>query len=205
MAHYNGDSLVYFSTEQGFSGNQITGISEDPKGNLWFSTDLGVVKYDWSKSEKGEKVFTNLTIPSVFMTKGTWSIYADSKGIIWIGTRAGVLRYDGQDFAPFPLPYSEEEQNASSFTNKTIWSTMEDKKGNIWFGTNGNGAFKYDGRTFTQFTEKDGLTDNRVDVILEDSKGNYWFGTRDGGISFLMEKNLRIILRKIVLGTMKFV
>ena len=84
---------------------------------------------------------------------------------------------------PFELPFSEEEQIGRFFTNRTIWSISEDKKGNLWFGTNGNGAFKYDGKTFTQYTEKEGLTGNSVDNILEDRDGNIWFGTRHGGLS----------------------
>ena len=42
--HFNGDSLAYFSIEQGFGGGQITGITEDLEKNLWFATDQGVVK-----------------------------------------------------------------------------------------------------------------------------------------------------------------
>jgi hypothetical protein len=32
---------------------------------------------------------------------------------------------------------------------------IEDKKGNLWFG--GDGLCRYDGKTFTRFTAKDGL------------------------------------------------
>lgn len=182
VAHFNGDSLSYFSKEQGFSGGQITGMTEDQEGNIWFATDQGIVKYDGSTTEKGEKIFTNFTDPVVFKDKYVWSIFADSKGTIWVGTNVGVCRFKGTKLEPFELPYSEEATEGF-FTNSTIWSISEDKKGNLWFGTNGNGAFKYDGKTCIQYTEKDGLTDNSVDNILEDRDGNIWFGTRYGGLS----------------------
>ncbi|MEZ4847519.1 MAG: hypothetical protein R3B93_02565 [Bacteroidia bacterium] len=41
-------NVSYFSNAQGFLWLQITGITEDPEKNIWFTTDQGVVKYDWS-------------------------------------------------------------------------------------------------------------------------------------------------------------
>ena len=181
--HFNGDSLFYYSRKQGFAGTQITGMAQDKEGNLWFSTDRGVVKYDWSTTENGEKTFINFKDPKASSNSRIWSILPDSKGIIWLGTVDGVYRLEGTNYSPFELPYTEEEGDHDFHSTRTIWSITEDRQGNIWFGTNGNGAFKYDGHTFYQYMEKDGLTDNSVDHILEDSNGNIWFGTRFGGLS----------------------
>ena len=46
----------------------------------------------------------------------------------------------------------------------------------MWFATWG-GVSRYDGREFRNFTTKDGLVDNRVDVIYPDRDGSIWFGT----------------------------
>jgi ligand-binding sensor domain-containing protein len=54
---------------------------------------------------------------------------------------------------------------------------LEDKSGNLWFGTYGGGVSKYDGKSFTHFTEKEGLSNNTVLSMLEDKSGNLWFGT----------------------------
>ncbi len=58
--------------------------------------------------------------------------------------------------------------------------SLQDKDGNLWFGTTGEGVYRYDGNEFTQFTEKDGLSNNRVWSIIEDKSGKIWFGTDDG-------------------------
>ena len=69
---------------------------------------------------------------------------------------------------------------------------LMDKAGNLWFGTTGEGVYRYDGKFFTNFTEKDGLCNNIVWSILEDRAGNIWFGT-DAGLSRYDGKSMAII------------
>ncbi len=64
--------------------------------------------------------------------------------------------------------------------HQNVHCSLQAKDGNLWFGTTGEGVFRYDGTAFTQFTEKDGLSNNSIWSILEDKLGNIWFGTDDG-------------------------
>jgi ligand-binding sensor domain-containing protein len=57
---------------------------------------------------------------------------------------------------------------------------FQDNAGNLWFGTLNEGVYRYDGKSFTQFTKKDGLNDNAVNAIIEDKVGNILFGTNSG-------------------------
>lgn len=182
-AHYDGDSVSYFSNAQGFNGQQITGITEDSDKNIWFATDQGVVKYDWSDNSEGGKRFTNYTDQQYFGGQRFWSIFADSKSNIWAGSVKGIFRFDGVIWVPFELPFPEEV-TGEFITKGTTCSIVEDSAGNLWFGTRGFGAFKYDGKKFTPYTEKEGLADNDVYDIFEDRNGNIWFGTMYGGLSF---------------------
>lgn len=76
------------------------------------------------------------------------------------------------------------------FTNKyqeaadNVHCGLQDKAGNLWFGTTGDGVYRYDGKTFTNYTKKDGLDTNQILSILEDTKGNIWFGSRKGICKF---------------------
>ncbi|HEV7506172.1 MAG TPA: two-component regulator propeller domain-containing protein [Thermoanaerobaculia bacterium] len=69
-------------------------------------------------------------------------------------------------------------QGTSQYAN--VHCGLQDKAGNLWFGTTGEGVYRYDGKSFTNFTEKDGLSSNDVWSIYEDKVGNLLFGTGDG-------------------------
>jgi signal transduction histidine kinase/ligand-binding sensor domain-containing protein/DNA-binding response OmpR family regulator len=75
------------------------------------------------------------------------------------------------------VKYLDVEQGMnSSYVN----AIKEDNKGYLWFGTSGGGVSRYNGVSFTHFTEKEGLIYNYISSILEDHHGNLWFGTAEG-------------------------
>ena len=59
-----------------------------------------------------------------------------------------------------------------------------DKDGNLWFSIKGEGAYRYDGKSFTNFTTKDGLCNNNVGAIIQDRAGNILLGTNNGICKF---------------------
>lgn len=65
-------------------------------------------------------------------------------------------------------------------TSVFIRAILEDKHGNIWAATMGEGVYRYDGKSFTNYTVKDGLITNLVYSMLEDKNGDIWFGTTNG-------------------------
>lgn len=81
-----------------------------------------------------------------------------------------------------------------------VHCSLQDKAGSLWFGTTGDGVFKYDGKSFIQFTTANGLNSNLVWSILEDKSSNIWIGTEAGVclydgkifnvIQILLRKNL---------------
>jgi len=165
-----------FTTEQGLARNNVWGIIEDNKGNLWFGTDGGgVSRYDG-------KHFSNFTTEQGLASNVVLCIKEDKSGNIWFGTENdGVSRFNGEN-----LP--TRQANFTNFTTEqglvdnSVSCITEDKKGNIWIGTNGGGASRYDGKSFTNFTTGQGLASNTIWSIAEDNMGNLWFGTEEGGI-----------------------
>lgn len=189
-ARYDGKTLTYFSTKDGLMGNTVTSFAEDKEGNLWFGTHSGLSKYDG-------KTFTNFTTSAGLVNNKVSELLIDKKGILWVGTWGGVSKYDGTTFSTFTLANPGVELFSYQTIMDWVSEIIEDKQGNIWFGRGGYGACKYDGKTFTHYTKKDGLASNSVQVIREDKQGNLWFGsgivekenpnangrTGDGGLS----------------------
>ena len=69
-------------------------------------------------------------------------------------------------------------QGSSAHDN--IHAMLQDKHGDVWFATTGEGVYRYDGKGFVQYTQKDGLSSNTVYSMIEDSSGIIWFGTEKG-------------------------
>ncbi|MBG7631634.1 MAG: hypothetical protein IZT56_14550, partial [Bacteroidetes bacterium] len=176
VAKFDGKNLNYFSSKNGFSGDQVTSIMEDNHGNMWFTTSGGVSKYD------GKSV-TNFSMENGLNDNWAWRIFQDSNENIWAGTLKGLCRLVDDKFITFNLPPSNVKNPTSALSTKRITSIIEDKKGDLWFGTDGHGAYKYNGKSFKNITRKDGLCDNNITSILEDRNGNLWFGSMNGGIS----------------------
>jgi streptogramin lyase len=65
-----------------------------------------------------------------------------------------------------------------------IWGIFQDNNNNYWFGSgDGQGVYRYDGKTILHFTGKDGLCDDKIWKIEGDKSGNIYFTTVEGCIS----------------------
>jgi ligand-binding sensor domain-containing protein len=123
-------------------------ITEDKSGTLLFVTrHNGVQAYDGQK-------FTSYSQPLKLRNDLLNCIFVDKQKNIWYGsdyindndfTKGGVWMYDGKSFVDFTI--------YDGLTNTSPFLIMEDRAGNIWFGTRNTGLFKYDGKTFTNYSE----------------------------------------------------
>lgn len=174
VCKYDGKTFAYYTTEEGLSGNQVRGIVEDTEGILWFATSGGLSSYD------GES-FTNHTDADGLSADGFWSIISDESSTIWVGGANRVSRFDGKTFTTVPIPQLNETDTLGGRT--VVSSIIQDRSGNLWFATDGAGVFRYDGNSFSNLTENDGLNGNLVCCILEARDGDLWIGTRRNGVT----------------------
>ncbi len=166
----------------------VTDISKGKDNMIWFSTYAGVFGYNGSD-------FTIITDETLGFDRKIEplhirSIYADSKGRLWIGNNGiGVLLKEGDSIVNFSKKHHLIHPNSKRNGDKSPQGTLEhvfiiaeDNKGNIWFGDRDAGIWKYDGVKMTNYTKKDGLTNDNALSIFEDNKGDLWFGMADGKI-----------------------
>lgn len=114
----------------------------------------------------------------------TRNIIQDRKGNIWMAAFDGIFRYNGKSF----------NNITSKVSSARFFSILEDRKGNLWFGTIGSGVYCFDGKSFKNFTIKEGLLNNEVTCIFEDKKGNIWFGVSGGASCYNGKSFLNFII-----------
>ncbi|MFZ4522115.1 MAG: ligand-binding sensor domain-containing protein [Bacteroidales bacterium] len=65
-------------------------------------------------------------------------------------------------------------------TSGNIGCELQDRDGNLWFSAGGEGVYRFDGKSFTNFSTKEGLCDNNASAIIQDKSGNILIGTNAG-------------------------
>jgi signal transduction histidine kinase/ligand-binding sensor domain-containing protein len=174
VSRYDGESFTTFNTDHGLVSNTIWGISEDSKGNIWFTTVTGISCYDGRK-------FTSYTTDQGLPFDDVGQMQEDNEGKLWFRTvGGGVTCFDGQTFTN----YGE----AQGLKNKFVFSIEKDTKGKLWFGTREGGVYTCQNTSddTIRFEKFDGLPEWEEDVIraiYSDRKGNIWFGTQQNGLA----------------------
>ncbi len=178
--------FTHFTTEQGLGSNAVQCMLEDKAGNLWLGErGGGVSRYDAAGR------FTKFNGGGCFSAQ-IMKIIEDRMGNIWFANLyQGLCRYNptSGSFTHF----TEKD----GLCHNTVTSLYEDKKGNLWFGSDAGkagkvadsdagpvgaagGLCRYDGKSFTRFTEKDGISHTDVSTIVEDNNGTIWVGSKGG-------------------------
>lgn len=75
-----------------------------------------------------------------------------------------------------PLKMKRTQNVASA----NVGCELKDKTGNLWFSAEGEGIYLFDGKSFVNFTTKDGLPSNYINDIIQDKSGNILIGTGAG-------------------------
>jgi ligand-binding sensor domain-containing protein len=96
LCRYNPTSggYTHFTEAQGLCHNNVTGIYEDSKCNLWFGSDSGkggnlgggLCRYDG-------KTFTYFSEKDGLRNMDVWTILEDKDSNIWVGTKGSLYRF----------------------------------------------------------------------------------------------------------------
>lgn len=187
LCKYDGRTFttVRSTTGQHDRGEGWIGVQSDQEGNIWYSSSYGVFRQKGNSFSKFKLPIDSKHILTYSITPGKAGLdMVDKKGNLWFGTDGyGALKYDGKKFTHF----TKEDGLGSN----NITSIIEDRQGNIWFTcmqsyqpemSGDGGLCRYDGKTFTQFPEMEGLNNNDLYTIYEDKKGIIWIGASGHGV-----------------------
>lgn len=147
-----------------FTG-ELSFITEDGQGNMWFGTEAGLIRY----ADGDSRLFTTSDgLPSNVVT----AYLLTRAGEIWIGTNSGAALMENGRFRAF----TENDGLAGDYTR----SFYEDADGAIWIGGYDGGLTRYKNGVMKKITKRDGLFSDGVFVILEDDAGWFWMNSNQG-------------------------
>lgn len=158
------DTFTVENTDGGLPNDWVYGLAEDKNGVIWLGTEGGLARFEAGKWEN-------------------WA-HDDGLGAPYELVKADI-RFDndpgGASSHHARQKVEQGLENVNIAYNPNYIISMEvDKNGVVWCGTWGGGLARFDGKTWTNFTMKDGLPSNHIFMIREDIKGQLWAGTSDG-------------------------
>ena len=178
----------------------ITGITQDPHGYMWFSGQGAKCLYRYDGNRMISFRHDSLNTNSLGGTN-LETVYADDKGMIWVGLFNGGLDMFDPSTEKFKH-YVHKQTDPGSLSEGMINVILRDRKGRLWIGT-ANGLDRLDEKTgkFIHYRNEPGnpssLSSNVVRALYEDREGVLWVGTgfpfdqnkpNDGGLN-RMESN----------------
>ena len=165
----------------------VTDISKERDGKVWIATYAALFNYDGKMVTIFDHKTLKLKDNELLHIR---SVLADSKGRIWIGNNGiGVLLMESNSIINFSEKNSLIHPTSTKRGDKSkpgtlehVFAIEEDSEGNIWFGDRDTEAWKYDGKTLTNYSISDKLSNTMIWTIYKDNKNNLLFGMADGNI-----------------------
>jgi len=173
LYRYDGHRLLAFRNDYRnhtlLSGNEITHLAEDSRGNLLVGTRSGLDVIDRSTCRVSRVAREELDGREI-----RWVHTLSADGSVWVGADNGIRRYD-RDFNPIG-DYS------GTIPAGNVNSMYEDGEGNLWIMIWREGLFKYivAEERFERFPPV-GSGNNPFRLFCDD-RGNYWIGTWGDGL-----------------------
>lgn len=165
------------SDPNSLSDMSIWEIFEDKSNRLW----IGTLSHGLDLFDRRTSTFTHYKPEDDNSVKTHYiaAIIEDKHGNIWLGTDYGIdiLERASGRF----VHYNYDSKNPSSISNNRVMDLKEDVDGKIWIGTHaGLNLFDPVTKSFTAFTEADGLPHNSILTVINDKRGSLWLGTPNG-------------------------
>ncbi len=194
----NGEWKTYFPMH-GLADYWVYSFTRQKENTFWIGTWAGVNRVDLDTME-----FT--TYVKELINEWVYAMDVDSSDRVWFGTEGGVSMFDGTSWSHWThedgmgaanetnLPISSntglgtrDRKNLSvlaegdeTYNPNYVFSLYITAEDTVWVGTWGGGVARFDGRSWKNFTVKDGLSGNIVYSIEQSADGVLWFGTNHG-------------------------
>lgn len=165
------ERITSYTVDNGLSSPYILSMEVDYQGNIWFGTyGAGVCKYDGTS-------FTYFTTEDGLINNTVYSIFEDNFNNLWFGTEAGLSKLVGRNLTNYSI--------TEGLPANSIHDIKEGKDSSLWIATSGGGLVNLKDGEMTIFSEKNGLTSDKLNTVLPISTETVFVGTNTNGINII--------------------
>jgi PAS domain S-box-containing protein len=171
-------ALSVYSLEDGSRTSHRQLAPVPPQGGHYFITSderilclttLGAFEY----ADEAWRPFPD--VPG-YQRRWTRVITETEPGVLYVGLNDGIERWTESGAEYFGEAHGVNPKDV-------IHAVCPSPSGDVWFGSYGSGIYRYDGTTFHQMSEDEGLQNHSVRSILTASDGAIWLAYRRTGLS----------------------
>ena len=159
----------------GLPWNEVRRIHQDKEGFMWFSTYLGLVRYDGYEF----KVYRNSIENGELLSSNFITTVADDNSKIWVGTNNGLNYISKSDYS-----FHKVELPSYKFGNTSIQKIVPIRD-TVWIASS-NGIMIYTENNGKANVEEKRLPNDirmgKIESFLYDSKGRLWIGAESIGL-----------------------
>ncbi len=165
------------------SQDNVTAISEDAQGTLWFGTAGGGLNAFDRGTETFHAYLNEADNPKSLNQNEITALCYGRQGYLWVGTESGLNRFDPRSGEC--ARFLNDPANTNTLTPGRVQAIREDEDGTVWVGTaNGLNRLDQTSGRITRFQNSSrnprSLSSNLVMAILRDRTNRLWVGTQDG-------------------------
>ena len=152
----------------GLEEQQIFWICSDRKNNILLGAKGKIY-------EVKDNAVVRVINVDLFDYKNVINLMKDTKGNIWFS-----ISNKGFYFIEAGSDIIKDMGKKVGLENKIVNNFLEDNEGNIWISTYGEGVYCLNNIYLTNYSQKDGLSNNKVLSLEKDPTGRMFVGTLDG-------------------------
>ena len=179
LLRYKDGEFTEYSIENGLNSNRVNSLFETKNGELLVGTELGLNLINGS-------VIQNCNYCDHIEIN---DILCDEYGIIWLATEMGLKRVNEK------LSSIETFKEKDGLPASQISTLCFDHEGSLWLSTKKAGLIRFKDSNFTNFTKKNGLSSNKVNIIAEHN-GSFFVGCDNGEIDVIRGNYIRPFILK---------
>ncbi|QQS29573.1 MAG: histidine kinase [Sphingobacteriales bacterium] len=177
---------IHYNIDKGLPAIQVYHVVQDNKGFVWFSTAMGVCRFDGSG-------FTTYTRPEDIPAIYVADLEASAKEELWLlyGQPDAAFFFQNSRYNASGSPFGELLPEQKRYFKQPVSCTLKETDLNtVWIGTWGGGVYRCTQYQTPQLRVQPLLSGKTITSIFKDREGNYWFTTLDDGVFLLTQPDV---------------